>query len=73
MILKCTKRDAENVKKVVIEAFSKLPQAAVNSKEFVVWAEIEKALNCDIYFADAYCAWQKGSNENLNGLLEIFT
>ncbi len=76
--LKCPNREAESVKQVVIDALSKLPQAAVktittdNGKEFAKWEEIEKALNCDIYFADAYCAWQKGTNENLNGLLREF-
>ena len=40
--------------------------------EFACWREIEKALHCDMYFADPYCAWQKGTNENLNGLLREF-
>ena len=34
--------------------------------------EYRKALQCDMYFADPYCAWQKGTNENLNGLLREF-
>lgn len=76
--LKCPNREAESVKKVVIEAMSNLPNAAVktittdNGKEFARWEDIEKALNCQVYFADAYCAWQKGTNENLNGLLREF-
>ena len=40
--------------------------------EFANWREIESALNCQMYFADPYCAWQKGTNENLNGLLREF-
>ena len=33
---------------------------------------IEKELNCEVYFCDVFCAWQKGSNENTNGLLREF-
>ena len=36
-------------------------------KEFCRYEEIEKALNCKMYFCDPYCAWQKGINENANG------
>ena len=41
-------------------------------KEFARWEDVEKALGCEIYFADTYCAWWKGTNENLNGLLREF-
>ena len=57
---------------------SKFPKEAVKTitcdrgSEFACWREIEKALSCDMYFADPYCAWQKGTNENLNGLLREF-
>ncbi|MBQ5890878.1 MAG: IS30 family transposase, partial [Clostridia bacterium] len=39
---------------------------------FCNWRTIEEQLNCNVYFADPYCAWQKGTNENLNGLLREF-
>ena len=32
----------------------------------------KKALNCDVYFTDPYCVWQKGPDENSNGLLRKF-
>ncbi|MGD9886817.1 MAG: IS30 family transposase, partial [Bacilli bacterium] len=41
-------------------------------KEFSGYKEIESVLKCDVYFTDPYCAWQKGSNENGNGLLREF-
>ena len=62
----------------IIKELSKLPQGAVKTitcdrgSEFSEWRTIEEKLNCDMYFADPYCAWQKGANENLNGLLREF-
>ena len=41
-------------------------------KEFSGYQEIEKELGCQAYFCDPYCAWQKGTNENSNGLLREF-
>ena len=41
-------------------------------KEFTGYNEIEKKLNIDVYFADPYASWQRGTNENTNGLLREF-
>ena len=41
-------------------------------KEFAGYVDIENTLNIDVYFADAYASWQRGTNENTNGLLREF-
>ena len=35
-------------------------------------AQLAERLNIDIWFADPYAPWQRGSNENTNGLLRQF-
>ena len=43
-----------------------------NGKEFAKHQQIAAALELDYYFAHAYAAWERGANENLNGLLRQF-
>ena len=43
-----------------------------NGKEFAAHQKIAKALQCDFYFAKPYHSWQRGSNENLNGLIRQY-
>ena len=33
---------------------------------------MQKALKVKTYFCDPYCAWQKSTNENTNGLLREY-
>ena len=40
--------------------------------EMTCHVELAKQLNLDIWFADPYAPWQRGSNENTNGLLRQF-
>ena len=62
----------------IVAALSAFPSRLVKTitrdrgTEFASWIQIEERLHCEVYFADSYCAWQKGAIENLNGLLREF-
>lgn len=43
-----------------------------NGKEFGEHEYISKQLGIEFYFADPYSSWQRGSNENLNGLIRQY-
>ena len=76
--MKMPDRKAETMAAAVVSMLSEFPRELVKTitcdrgAEFAKWEDIEKALGCQVYFADPYCAWQKGSNENSNGLLREF-
>ena len=43
-----------------------------NGKEFCGHAKIDDALNSTGYFARPFASWERGSNENFNGLLRQY-
>ena len=43
-----------------------------NGKEFADHAFVGKCLNARVYFAHPYCSWERGLNENTNGLLRQY-
>jgi IS30 family transposase len=43
-----------------------------NGKEFAGHEEIAVALNVDCYFANPYSSWERGTNENTNGLIRQY-
>lgn len=45
---------------------------ADNGKEFAGHKEVANFLNIDYYFARPYHSWERGSNENLNGLIRQY-
>ena len=76
--VKMPDRRTETMENAIVAALSAFPPRLVKTitcdrgAEFANWRRIEERLHCEVYFADSYCAWQEGTNENLNGLLREF-
>ena len=43
-----------------------------NGTEFAEHEKVASRLNITTYFADAYSSWQRGTNENTNGLIRRY-
>ena len=61
-----------------VDVFKKLPAALKksftvdNGNEFRSHSELAAQTGMDVYFCDPYSPWQRGSNENTNGLLRQY-
>lgn len=75
---KIDKKTAQTVCDVTIEDFADLPDELKLSitydrgSEFSLHKIIESMTKMTVYFAHAYAPWERGSNENTNGLLRQF-
>lgn len=77
LMKKIESKDAEIVKDATIELLEKWKPilktiTSDNGKEFAKHQSIASALNIDYYFANPYCSWERGANENLNGLVRQY-
>ena len=76
--IKMKNRSASSMEQAIKELYHRLPKKAFQTfttdrgKEFSCYPIIEKELGIPVYFADPYSSWQRGSNENSNGLLREF-
>ena len=43
-----------------------------NGREFAAHQQIAQALKADFYFAHPYASWERGLNENTNGLVRQY-
>jgi IS30 family transposase len=76
--VKLEDKSADTVTQATLRAMKKLPTEKVktitfdNGKEFAGFKELEQGLNLRSYFAQPYHSWERGTNENTNGLLRQF-
>lgn len=78
VLCKIPDRTADAFTQATVTAFLTIPKRKRRSfttdhgKEFANHREILQLLNCKVYFADPHAPWQRGTNENFNGLLRQF-
>ena len=73
--LRC--RQAATVNKRVIDLILSHPGlfktiTVDNGPEFHGYAEIERATGVTVYFATPYASWERGTNDNTNGLIRQY-
>lgn len=75
-IRKVKGKNAEDVKLAAIEAMADWSFiktiTADNGKEFAFHEEIAEELKIDFFFATPYHSWERGANENTNGLIRQY-
>jgi IS30 family transposase len=77
LLRKVESKTAQAVADAVIELMKSLPVrthtiTADNGKEFADHERIAHDLRTKIYFAHPYSSWERGSNENMNGLVRQY-
>jgi transposase, IS30 family len=72
------KMNAQLLTKIAVEKFRRIPKSKRltmtldNGSEFSDWERLEKQTAMTVYFAYPYHAWERGTNENTNGLLRQY-
>lgn len=77
LIAKVARKTAEAVSEAIIRLLNPLTPwvhtlTADNGREFAQHQKIAKALNAQFYFAHPFASWERGLNENTNGLIRQY-
>lgn len=75
---KTRRKTASEVRQALVGAMRRLPRENVrtatadNGTEFTEHPKLARGLGIDVYFAHPYRSWERGTNENTNGLLRQY-
>ena len=75
IVSRAASKEADVVAGAIIGMLGSLPRGFLktltfdNGKEFAKFAQIEQALGVKAYFANPYHSWERGTNENRNGIV----
>lgn len=75
LLTKVSEKTAEATTNTVIRRLSGLPRHTLtldNGSENQYWKEIEERLGLKCFYAHPYASWERGSNENANGLVRWY-
>ncbi len=78
MVRKIPRKTAEYTKQAMIDLFHSLPKfmrktsTLDNGCEFTKHTEFTEKMQMFIYFARPYHSWERGSNENANGMIRRY-
>jgi len=68
-------KETDGVMAAIIGMLASIPKDMLksltfdNGKEFAAFKQLEQALGLDVYFAKPYHSWERGTNENRNGIV----
>lgn len=75
LITKLNSKTSDSTSTTIIKRLEKLPTYTVtadNGPENQNWHNIESVLGIQWYFANPYHSWERGTNENTNGLIREY-
>ena len=67
-----TEKKAEYVNQAVLESMKLYPIKSITADNGNEFSSLSKIEGLDVYFAHAYSSYERGTNENFNGLLREF-
>ncbi len=77
LIAHVQRRTAAAIRQVMVKRLESIrkrvqPITSDNGKEFAEHETIARQLHADFYFAHPYASWERGLNENINGLIRQY-